>query len=53
LAQAWLLAQPQVSSVITGATRLEHLLANVKAVEWTLSAEEVAEVNALLEPPAA
>ena len=53
LAQAWLLAQPQVSSVITGATRLEHLLANVKAVEWALSAEEVAEVNALLEPPAA
>lgn len=53
LAQAWLLAQPQVSSVITGATRLEHLLANVKAVEWTLSAEEVAEVSALLEPPAA
>ena len=53
LAQAWLLAQPQVSSVITGATRLEHLLANVKAVEWTLTAEEVAEVNALLEPPSA
>ena len=53
LAQAWLLAQPQVSSVITGATRLEHLLANVKAVEWTLTAEEVAEVSALLEPPAA
>ena len=53
LAQAWLLAQPQVSSVITGATRLEHLLANVKAVEWTLTADEVAEVNALLEPPAA
>ena len=53
LAQAWLLAQPQVSSVITGATKLEHLLANVKAVEWTLTAEEVAEVNALLEPPSA
>ena len=53
LAQAWLLAQPQVSSVITGATRLEHLLANVKAVEWTLTAEEVGEVNALLEPPSA
>ena len=53
LAQAWLLAQPQVCSVITGATRLEHLLNNVKAVEWTLTAEEVAEVNALLEPPSA
>jgi aryl-alcohol dehydrogenase-like predicted oxidoreductase len=53
LAQAWLLAQPQVCSVITGATRLEHVLSNVKAIEWTLSAEEVAEVNALLEPPSA
>ena len=50
LAQAWLLAQPQVCSVITGATRLEHLMSNVKAVEWTLTTEEVAEVNALLEP---
>lgn len=53
LAQAWLLAQPQVSSVITGATRLEHVQSNVKAIEWKLSAEEVDEVNALLEPPSA
>ena len=53
LAQAWLLAQPQVCSVITGATRLEHVQNNVKAIEWKLSAEEVAEVNALLEPPSA
>ena len=53
LAQAWLLAQPQVCSVITGATRLDHLLANVKAAEWKLTAEEIAEVNALLESPAA
>ena len=53
LAQAWLLAQPQVCSVITGATRLEHLQNNVKAVEWKLNAEEVDEVNALLEPPSA
>lgn len=53
LAQAWLLAQPQVCSVITGATRLDHLLANVKAAEWKLTAEEIAEVNAVLEAPAA
>ncbi len=53
LAQAWLLAQPQVCSVITGATRLEHMLDNAKAVEWTLTAEEVAEVNAILEPTSA
>jgi aryl-alcohol dehydrogenase-like predicted oxidoreductase len=31
LAEAWLLAQPQVCSVISGATKLEHVLVNVKA----------------------
>jgi aryl-alcohol dehydrogenase-like predicted oxidoreductase len=35
LAQAWLLAQPQVCSVISGATRLEHVLDNVKAASWS------------------
>jgi aryl-alcohol dehydrogenase-like predicted oxidoreductase len=48
LAQAWLLAQPQVCSVISGATKLEQVQANVKAMDWTLSADEVKEVNALL-----
>jgi aryl-alcohol dehydrogenase-like predicted oxidoreductase len=49
LAQAWLLAQPQVCSVISGATKLEQVLNNVKAADWTLTHEEVAEVNAVLE----
>jgi aryl-alcohol dehydrogenase-like predicted oxidoreductase len=49
LAQAWLLAQPQVCSVISGATHLEHVLHNVKAASWSLSEAELAEVNALLE----
>jgi aryl-alcohol dehydrogenase-like predicted oxidoreductase len=48
LAQVWLLAQPQVCSVITGATSLEQVLSNVKAADWTLTAEEVSEVNTLL-----
>jgi aryl-alcohol dehydrogenase-like predicted oxidoreductase len=48
LAQVWLLAQPQVCSVITGATTLEQVLSNVKAADWTLTAEEIAEVNAIL-----
>lgn len=48
LAHAWLLAQPQVCSVISGATRLEQVLSNVKAASWTLSKDEVQEVNALL-----
>jgi aryl-alcohol dehydrogenase-like predicted oxidoreductase len=48
LAQAWLMAQPQVCSVITGATRLEHVLHNVQAASWALTSAEVDEVNALL-----
>ncbi len=49
LAHAWLLAQPQVCSVISGLTRLEHLQANAAAADWSLTPEEVAEVNAILE----
>jgi aryl-alcohol dehydrogenase-like predicted oxidoreductase len=49
LAQAWLLAQPQVCSVISGATRLEHVLHNAKAVSWALTPAELEEVNAMLE----
>jgi aryl-alcohol dehydrogenase-like predicted oxidoreductase len=50
LAQAWLLAQPQVCSVISGATKLEHVLSNVRAADWVLTTEEALEVNAVLEP---
>jgi aryl-alcohol dehydrogenase-like predicted oxidoreductase len=48
LAHAWLLAQPSVCSVISGATRLEQIQANVKAVGWQLSAEDVKVVGELL-----
>jgi aryl-alcohol dehydrogenase-like predicted oxidoreductase len=49
LAEAWLLAQPAVVSVIAGATRREHVLANVKGGDWVLSPAEVKEIEALLE----
>ena len=49
LAHAWLLAQPVISSVISGATKVEHVQANAKSVEWELSAEEFAEVNQILD----
>ena len=49
LAEAWLLAQPQVCSVISGATKLEHLLHNVKAADWALTSEDVEEINAILD----
>lgn len=48
LAQAWLLAQPQVCSVISGATKLEQVLSNVKAADWALTAAELEEVNTIL-----
>lgn len=48
LAHAWLLAQPQVCSVISGLTRLAHLQQNAKAADWQLTAEEVGEINEIL-----
>lgn len=48
LAHAWLLAQPAVCSVISGATSVEQLQANVRAADWEWTGEEVAEVNVLL-----
>ena len=45
LAFSWLLARPGVASVIAGATRPEQLEQNVKAGDWELSAEEMAEVD--------
>ena len=49
LAHTWLLAQPQVCSVISGATKVAHVLANVKSADWQLSEADLAEVNAILE----
>jgi len=53
LAQAWLLAQPGVCSVISGLTRLDHLKANAKSAEWSLTQDELAEVEAILNPESA
>ncbi|GAB4441147.1 MAG: aldo/keto reductase [Chloroflexi bacterium OHK40] len=50
LAHAWLLARPEVSSVISGATAVEQVMANARAVEWRLRPDELAEVNAILGP---
>jgi len=47
LAQAWLLAQPKVCSVITGAKRVDHVTSNVKAADWQLSADELEEIDAI------
>lgn len=50
LAEAWLLAEPAVCSVISGATQLEHVLSNAKAADWVLTDQEVGEIRAILEP---
>ena len=48
LAQAWLLAQPAVSSVISGGTRLEHFQTNINSADWSLSAQDLDEIGAII-----
>jgi len=47
LAFSWLASRPQVASVIAGATRVEQIEQNVKAIDWALSAEEIAEIDGI------
>jgi aryl-alcohol dehydrogenase-like predicted oxidoreductase len=47
LAFSWLAARPTVASVIAGATQPEQVEANVRAVEWNLSPEDLAEIDRL------
>ena len=49
LAFAWLLANPNVSSVIAGATRTDQVESNANASDWAMTPEEKAEVDALLD----
>jgi aryl-alcohol dehydrogenase-like predicted oxidoreductase len=48
LAIAWLLVEPAVASVITGASSEAQIAANARAASWTLSPEEAAQVRAIL-----
>jgi aryl-alcohol dehydrogenase-like predicted oxidoreductase len=45
LAFSWLLRDPMVASVIAGATTPEQVEQNVAAAGWTLSAEDLAEID--------
>lgn len=49
LAHAWLLGHPEVSSVISGATNIDQIKANASSANWKLSADEMAEINKILE----
>jgi aryl-alcohol dehydrogenase-like predicted oxidoreductase len=44
------MAQPQVCSVISGATRLAQVEANAQAGDWALSVADLEEVGAILAP---
>ena len=48
LAFSWLLTQSPVASVIAGATKPEQLEQNVKAGGWTLTAEELSDIDQIL-----
>jgi aryl-alcohol dehydrogenase-like predicted oxidoreductase len=47
LAVSWLLRDGVVASVIAGATSAEQVEANVRAASWTLSADDLAEVDCI------
>ncbi|MBA3948020.1 MAG: aldo/keto reductase [Herpetosiphonaceae bacterium] len=49
LAIAWLLAQPQLTSVIAGVTSVEQVQANVETATWKLTPEDEQAVRAILE----
>lgn len=48
LAISWLLARPSVVSVISGAMKPEQARSNAAAAGWTLTADELAEVDRIL-----
>ena len=47
LAFSWLAQRPQVSSVIAGATSAAQVEQNVRAADWKLGAEDMAEIDRL------
>jgi aryl-alcohol dehydrogenase-like predicted oxidoreductase len=48
LAFAWLAVQPAMTSIIAGATRPEQVAANVSAVDWRLSDDDLTQLDQLL-----
>jgi aryl-alcohol dehydrogenase-like predicted oxidoreductase len=48
LAFSWLLAQKTVPTVIAGATRPEQVAANAAAASWTMTGDDLAEIDRIL-----
>jgi len=51
IALAWLLSKPVVTSIIVGAKRLSQLEDNIRAVDISLSEDEIAKLDAVSELP--
>jgi aryl-alcohol dehydrogenase-like predicted oxidoreductase len=49
LAIAWVLAEPAVIAVLTGASSEEQIAANARAASWKLDKDELSEIRAILE----
>ncbi len=49
LAHAWLLARPQVCSVISGLTKIEHMRQNAKAADWILTSEDLETIQSIVD----
>jgi aryl-alcohol dehydrogenase-like predicted oxidoreductase len=47
IAMGWLAAQPQVVSIIAGATKPEHVIANVAAAAWRPTVEQSAAIDTI------
>jgi len=45
LAMSWLASRPFIPSIIAGATRSEQVAQNVAAIDWELSAADLAEID--------
>lgn len=48
LALAWLLSEPQVCSVISGATNADQISENARASDWVLTKDETEEIQTIL-----
>ena len=48
LALSWVAAQPHSASVLVGATRPEQVAANAAAIDRTLTADQLAEIDQLI-----
>ncbi len=48
LALAWLFAKPEMSTVIAGASTPEQITANLRALEWKLTAEELEQIDEMV-----